>query len=199
MNGTATLTPPATSVKPVDEEALYEVVNGHRVELPPMSIYASIVSFRISTGLHHHAAPRRLGTVTHEALFMLDPVTDLRRRPDVGFVSAAKWPLDRLLPASVDWQIVPDLAIEVVSPNDQFEDVLAKMREYLRLGVQQVWIVLPNSSQIYIYDTPTQPRVLTADDELDGGALLPGLSLKVGSLFQGQAEAAPAAPSTAAP
>ena len=48
------------------------------------------------------------------------------RRPDLAFVSAAKWPLDRLLPETGDWRIVPDLVVEVVSPNDVFQDVLSK-------------------------------------------------------------------------
>jgi Uma2 family endonuclease len=126
-----------------------------------------------------------------EALFILDPIKNLRRRPDVAFVSAAKWPLDRLLPETGDWEIVPDLAVEVVSPNDIFLEVLSKMREYFRFGVRQVWIVVPNDQEIYIYNSPTSPHFLTAADELDGGTLLPGLNLPLDSFFQRQPEAAP--------
>jgi Uma2 family endonuclease len=67
------------------------------------------------------------------------------------------------------------------------------MDEYFRLGVLHVWIVLPSSRRIYIYDSPTNPRVLTAADDLDGSPLLPGLRLPVGQLFERHAAAPPAA------
>jgi Uma2 family endonuclease len=188
MNVLSTLQTPA-AVAP--EEPLYEVVNGQKVELPPMSIYASSVTTELGGHMRLFAQTHQLGRVVIEGLFILDPVTDLRRRPDVAFVSAAKWPLDRLLPQVGDWQIVPDLAVEVLSPNDILHDVFAKMREYFRYGVQQVWLVLPVDQEIYLYDSPTTPRVLTAADELDGGTLLPGLRLPVGSLFEQAPAAAP--------
>jgi Uma2 family endonuclease len=194
MNAIATVQPPATAAAPAPEEPLYEIVNGQTVELPPMSIYSTRVAVKLSTRLDSHADAHGLGTVVMEGLFILDPVRNLRRRPDVAFVSAAKWPLDRLLPEIGDWRIVPDLAVEVVSPNDVFQDVLSKMREYFNAGVSQVWIVLPTDHEIYVYDSPTNPHVLTAADELDGGALLPGLRLAVGSLFQGQPSAPFATP-----
>lgn len=193
MNVLAALQPPTPAVGLVREEPLYEIVNGLKVELPPMSIYANRVAGKLHTRLDVHAETHGLGIAVVEALFILDPVKDLRRRPDVAFVSAARWPVDRPLPETGDWQIVPDLAVEVVSPNDVLQDVLAKMREYFRLGVRQVWIVLPADQEIYVYDSPTTPRVLTAADEFDGGTLLPGLRLAVGSLFQ-QLPAAPAVP-----
>jgi Uma2 family endonuclease len=183
MNVLATAKPPAATVGPLHDEPLYEIVNGLKVELPPMSIYAVYVAGKIYGRLDQHAVTHRLGTTVMEGLFILDVVKDLRRRPDVAFVSAAKWPLDRKLPISGDWQIVPDLAVEVISPNDVLQHVFDKMREYFQVGVQQVWIVLPNYQQIYVYDSPTSPRVLTATDTLDGGALLPGLKLEVGSIF----------------
>jgi Uma2 family endonuclease len=198
MSALATLQPPAAPAAPVKEEPLYEVVNGQKVELPPMSIFSSRIGAKLLTALEVHAASHGLGQAVGEALFILDAEKNLRRRPDVAFVSAAKWPLDRPLPETGDWEIVPDLAIEVVSPNDQFEDVIAKMEEYFRLGVQEVWIVLPTSRRIYVHTSPTTLRVLTANDELDAGLLLGGLRLPVRSLFQPQPQTAPPA-TTAGP
>ena len=191
MHATATLDPAVAPVGPAKEEPLYEFVNGQKVELPPGSIYASWVASRLQLRMGPLAESHGLGTVVSEGLFILDPVKNLRRRPDVAFVSAANWPLDRPLPETGDWEMVPDLAVEVVSPNDVFQDVLSKMREYFRLGVKQVWIVLPVDREIYVYDSPKNPRVLSAADELDGGALLPGLRLPVASLFQRQHQTVP--------
>jgi Uma2 family endonuclease len=198
MNALATLQPPAPPARSVKEEPLYEVVNGQKVELPPMSIYACRIASKLQTFLEVHAAAHGLGQAVTEALFILDAEQNLRRRPDVAFVSAAKWPLDRPIPETGDWEIIPDLAIEVVSPNDLFEEVYAKMEEYFRLGVQEVWIVLPRSRLVQVYRSPTNPRVLTTADELTGDPLLPGLRLPVASLFQPQPQAAPPA-TTAGP
>lgn len=191
MNAIATLEPAAAAAGTAKEEPLYEVVNGQKVELRPMSIYAAWIASRLQSRIGPFAETHGLGTVVTEGLFILDPIVDLRRRPDVAFVSAEKWPLDRPLPETGDWELVPDLAVEVVSPNDAFQDVLAKMREYFRQGVKQVWILLPVDREIYVYDSPKDLHILTASDELDGGALLPGLRLPVGSLFQRQPQTVP--------
>jgi Uma2 family endonuclease len=197
MNVLATLPSPSGSLLPPQDEPLYEVVNGVKVELPPMSIYATRVAGKLYSRLDLHTETNRLGTAVMEALFILDPAKNLRRRPDVAFVSAERWPLDRLLPPTGDWEIVPDLAVEVISPNDLIEDIFDKIWEYFRLGVRQVWIVFPVGQQIYVYDSPTTVRILTCTDELDGGALLPGFRIPVASLFQPQPQAAPAGPSAA--
>lgn len=186
MHALATLEPAATVAGSVKEEPLYEVVNGEKVELSPMSIYASWIASRLQSRIGPFAESHGLGTVVMEGLFILDPVKNLRRRPDVAFVSAEKWPVDQLLPESGDWEMIPDLAVEVISPDDIFQDVLAKIHEYFRLGVKQVWIVSPLDRDIYVYESPKEVRILTDGDDLDGGALLPGLRLSVGSLFQRQ-------------
>jgi Uma2 family endonuclease len=185
-NGSATLEAPAVSHPIIlQDEMLYEIVNGKYVELP-MSIYAIWIASYLSQCLGPYAKEHRLGIVVSEALFIIDPVKDIRRRPDVAFVSAATWPLDRPLPETGDWQVIPDLTVEVVSPNDLFEEVLKKMREYFNYGVKQVWIISPASQQIHIYDSPTQPRILGIDQDLEGGTLLPGFRMPVSSLFQQQ-------------
>lgn len=167
----------------VPDEPLYEVVNGQRMELPPMSVYASWIASELISLLRPYAKAQHLGTVVMETLFILDAARDLRRRPDVAFVSAATWPLSQPLPETGDWAIVPDLAVEVLSPNDLFKDVFAKMREYFQLGVRQVWLVLPTERQVHVYDSPTKVRIVSAGEELDGGTLLSGLRLPVAALF----------------
>jgi Uma2 family endonuclease len=183
MSSLATLEPHAVSGRPT-EEPLYEVVNGERVELPPRSIYASWITARLGYRLGPFADEHALGTVVTEALFILDAERDLRRRPDVAFVSSQRWPLDREIPKKGDWQVVPELAVEVVSPNDLVQDVWEKMWEYFQMGVRQVWVILPGAEQVYIYTSPTEIRVLSSSDELDGGTLLPGFRLPVASLFK---------------
>ena len=116
-------------------------------------------------------------------LFILDAQRDLRRRPDVAFVSAARWPRQQELPETGDWDVVPELAVEVLSPNDAVKDVLAKVREYFRYGVQVVWVIAPEEQQVYMYTSPTQVRILTVSDTLAEERLFPGFHLPLVRLF----------------
>jgi Uma2 family endonuclease len=180
---------------PTQDEPLYEIVDGQRVDLPPMSAYATLIASRLHVRLSLYTEEQALGTAVMEMLFILDAARDLRRRPDVAFVSAARWPLNQEVPETGDWEVVPDLAVEVLSPNDVFKDVLAKLREYFQYGVQVVWVVSPEERQVYVYESPTQVRILAATDDLTGDALLPGLRLPLAPLFPRSA-AATAAPGT---
>jgi Uma2 family endonuclease len=166
------------------DEPLYEIVNGQRVDLPPMSAYATWLASCLHGQLWPYAREKGLGMSVAEMLFVLDAEHNLRRRPDVAFVSTARWPLDRALPETGDWDVVPDLAVEVISPNDVFKDVLAKVREYFHYGVQVVWVIAPEERQVYVYDAPTHVRILTGQDELTGSEVMPGFRIPFGQLFQ---------------
>jgi Uma2 family endonuclease len=166
------------------DEPLYEIVNGQKVELPFMGVFANLIAFRLARILVSFVEPRMLGTILVETLFILDSINDIRRRPDVAFLTPGRWPLDREVPEAGDLDAIPNLAIEVVSPNDGFQEVFKKMEEYFRLSVNQVWLVIPSQRQIYVYDSPAAPRVFSVDEEFDGGTLLPGLRFPVASVFR---------------
>jgi len=168
----------------VQDEPLYEIVDGQRVDLPPMSVYTTWLASRLHGRLWPYVEEHGLGTCVMEMLFILDAERNLRRRPDVAFVLADRWPLDREIPTTGDWDIVPDLAVEVISPNDIFKDVLTKLHEYFQYGVQLVWAVVPEAQQVYVYDSPTQVRILTVRDTLTGSKILPDFHLPLASLFQ---------------
>lgn len=166
------------------DESLYEVVDGRRVELAPMGAYATWIASRLDQRIGPFADERSLGTSVAEMLFILDKARNLRRRPDVAFVSAKRWPLDRPIPPTGDWEVVPDLAVEVVSPHDFASDVLAKVHEYFTCGVRMVWVIYPDERQAYVYSSPVQVRVQTTEAELDGGDVLPGFRIALSTLFQ---------------
>ena len=182
----ATATNP-TEIAPPDGDVLYEVVDGQIVEKTLGAFEADIAT--LLTGfLVPFVRTHRLGRVMTEAVFRIDRDAGLQRRPDVAFVSDERWPWNRRAPKGSPWDMVPDLAIEVVSPSNKANEVVRKLREYFRAGVRQVWVVYPETSQVYIYDAPDQIRVLGRDKELDGGALLPGFRLAVATLFEDEAE-----------
>src|SRR5260370_16202408 len=136
MASPATLEPVEVAARPA-EEALYEVVNGERVELPAMSIYASWITARLDHRLGPFAETHALGTVVPEALFILDVERDLRRRPDLAFVSSQRWPLDRELPESGDWAVVPDLAVEVVRSEEHTSELQSHLNLVCRLLLEK--------------------------------------------------------------
>lgn len=169
---------------PSHPDALYEVVDGQVVEIPSMSAYASLVATMLAGELLNYLRTNPIGRVIVENLFILEPVRDLRRRPDLAFVSVERWPADRPIPEEGDLDVVPDIAVEVLSPNDLIAVVMRKLREYFALGVREVWLVDPLMRQISGYTSPTQVRIHDENAELGGGPLLPGFRVPVGPLFR---------------
>ncbi len=175
----------SSTVVPVDDsDVLYEVVDGKRVELPPMGARECHLATDLAGFLWSFARSIRLGRVESELLFLLNAELDLQRRPDVAFVSYARWPRERPVPGTAAWEVVPNLAVEVVSPTNTAIEVLAKVREYFQTGVQRVWVVYPHEEQVYVYSSPTSIRVIERSGELDGQEVLPGFRLPLSELFE---------------
>lgn len=168
-------------------DALYEMINGEYVELPPMSTFAVLVASRLIRKIGGFAEEHQLGEVVGEMLFPLDQKGKLRRRPDVAFVSYTRWERGRPFPHTDPWPVVPDLAVEVVSPNDQAEELRIKVAEYLRGGVPLVWVVYPQLRLVDVYDGAKTMRTVEENEVLDGGAVLPGLKLALDTIFAGGA------------
>jgi Uma2 family endonuclease len=79
--------------------------------------------------------------------------------------------------------VLPDICVEVVSPNDLADEIETKINEYFEAGVRLVWIVYPRHERCYVHEPTRQVRCLTRDDSLDGGAVLPGFILPLSELF----------------
>jgi Uma2 family endonuclease len=77
----------------------------------------------------------------------------------------------------------PDLAVEVISPNDLYEKVYAKVMEYLAAGVKQVWLVSPEHHTITIYRSATHITAFAGDGELISEDLLPGFHCPLREIF----------------
>jgi Uma2 family endonuclease len=185
---TATLETAASPPPAIEDDSLYEVVNGRRVELPPMGAFPTRVASILGQNLGPYAKAKGLGRVDVEMLYRLDDVGDLERRPDVAFVSYQRWPRNQPVPEDAAWDVVPDLAVEVVSPTDRAEAALDKVREYFEAGVQFVWVIYPKLRVVHVFESFTRIRVLTRADDLDGGALLPGFRLPLATLFEDETE-----------
>lgn len=125
-----------------------------------------------------------LGRVMVEVLFQLDATKNIQRRPDLAFVAFTRWPKTQRVPDVPAWTVVPNLAVEVISSSNTADEVLEKIRDYFRAGVERVWVIYPSVQQVHVYEAPAAVRVLTTADTLDDGELFPGFSLSVKSLFE---------------
>jgi Uma2 family endonuclease len=77
----------------------------------------------------------------------------------------------------------PDLAAEIVSPSDRADDITTKIAEYFEFGTRLVWFFINWKRTVHVYTSPTQVRILTEADTLDGGDVLPGFSCKISEIF----------------
>jgi Uma2 family endonuclease len=175
---------PTPAPAPVAGDVLYEVIDGRVVEKPPIGAFEGVVAAWLIRLLNTSEVVGRLGLVVPEVLFVLDPARDLKRRPDVAFVSYERWPRRRQVPPGEAWGVVPDLAVEVVSPSNTATEVLARLDEYFRAGVRSVWVIYPDQRTLYAYTSPTAVRILRPGDDLDGGPVLPGFRVPVKEIFE---------------
>lgn len=176
--------PPIHPAEELETPELFEVVNGVRVEVPPMSAFASRLASRLIGHINEFAGPLGSGEAVTETLFRLPLENEQERRPDAAYVSAERWPLDRELSITPRaWDVVPDLVVEVVSPSDKIEDLEEKLIEYFEAGVTTVWVVYPRSKTVHVYDSLDQVRAVREPHDLDGGTVLPGFKLPVATLF----------------
>ena len=165
------------------EDFGYEIVRGQVVELAPMSTRANVLKSRLDQHFGGFVRSSRCGEVVTETLFVIDDAAYLHRRPDVAFVSYDRWPRGQELTDENAWAVVPDIAIEVVSPSDEAEKALEKIREYLAAGVRLVWAVYPRLREIHVFDGSDLIRVVRGEGVLDGGDVVPGFRLTMATLF----------------
>ena len=169
------------SLARITDDELYEVVNGERV-VKPMGTYENVLAGDLHGHLRDYARASRNGRAAIEVLFDLPDMAN-DRRPDVSFVSFDRWPEARGIPQTNAWAVAPDLAVEVVSTNDDFRDVLGRVSEYFRAGVRLVWLVVPDEELVYSYTARTAVRIFARGDDLTGDPVVPGFRLAVNDLF----------------
>lgn len=181
----------ALKVKIVADDAPYEIIDGQRVERPPVAILSIWIASQLHRILGNYADTHKLGRALCEAIFHLPDPVNRNRRPDVAFVSYERWGRGRVWPrAGNAWNVVPNLCIEVVSPTDGAEDLQEKVEDYFHAGVQLV-VVYPLQSKVYAHSSLTSVQVFGINDQLTADSVLPGFHLALAELFAEPVEEAP--------
>ena len=99
----------------------------------------------------------------------------------MAFISAEKRPLEVRNTGYLE--VVPELVVEIVSPNDNPGSIFDKVQMWLRFGVTMVWVVHPETRTVEVHRMDASRVSLAEDDTLDGGTVLPGFSCPVQDIF----------------
>jgi len=174
--------PIATEPVPTEPDGLYEVIDGQIME-KPMGAYEAHIANLLTELIGEFVKERGLGRVLCEVLFLIDPARRLKRRPDVAFLSRGRWPIHRPPSRTEAWDVIPDLAIEVVSPTNSASEVMRKVMDYFRAGVRVVWFIYPLEGLVQIFESATASRIIDKEGILEGGEVLPGFQLPLATLF----------------
>ncbi|HLN28523.1 MAG TPA: Uma2 family endonuclease [Gemmataceae bacterium] len=174
----------ATEQDVIDIEAregrLCELVDGVLVE-KTVGYYEARLATILGYFLEHFLGEHDLGIVLGaDGTLRLMP--GLVRIPDVCFTSWRKFP-QRELPAEPIPDLVPDLAVEVLSEGNTEAEMRRKLGEYFRAGVRLVWLIDPATRTARVHRSPTKKATVPADGTLVGGPVLPGFSLPLTTLF----------------
>ena len=162
------------------ENRLCELVDGVLVE-KAMGLRESLIAALIVQELGAFVKLNGLGVVSApDGMFRLPG--NLVRMPDAAFAAWDRVPDEEAFDEGAP-EIVPDLAVEVLSPGNTAAEMDRKLREYFRAGVRLVWLVDPKSKSVTVYTSLMRPKVVPASGTLDGGKVLPGFSLPVANLF----------------
>jgi len=165
-----------------DDGYRYELVKGELRQMPPAGFEHGVRGSRLTWRLAQYVETNRLGMVTvAETGFKIAINPDTVRAPDIGFVRADRI-TDEELPKGY-FPGPPDLAVEIVSPNDTFPKVEEKVMEWLMSGCPMVWVVNPVHCTVTVYHSFTDIRILTGDDVLDGAEIIPGFQCVISDLF----------------
>ncbi len=172
------LAPPHSSSRVTPDDllkmnGLFELVDGQLSE-KQMSFLSGKTVTNLSSILIPFIKSQKLGELASEVTFRCFPNDpDQVRRPDLAFISAAR--LNRV-PDEGHIPIAPDLAIEIVSPNDSVYELDDKLIDYRAAGIPLIWIINPHAKGIRIFRPGKPIEELGAGDQLTGDTILPGFS-----------------------
>ena len=81
--------------------------------------------------------------------------------------------------------IAPELIIEISSPSNSFDDLMAKADEFFSIGVEAFWIVDPARQQVLICSSSSDIKVLRSSkkDSVKGTGILKGITLPLKEIF----------------
>ncbi len=156
----------------------YEYVGGKLEKKSMPNAKHSGIAGRLTIEIGIYLKKHKIGRVYPEAHFQIG---EDKRISDVAFVSAER------IPESGEpqkfWDFAPDLAVEIVSPTDFYQDVLDKIDDYFKAGVKKVWLINPEKENLTVYFSFEKTKVLSKKVSLTSEKIFPNFSLKLSDIF----------------
>lgn len=182
MNPTETLLTADELLMLPDDGSRRELIKGELITMTPSGSEHSVITAILAREVAPFVSERKLGLVFGaEGGFEIESDPDTVRAPDLAFVRQERVPASGV-PKGY-WPGAPDLAAEVISPNDRYEEVDEKVADWLRAGTETVWVLNPRRRTVAVHGRGGEVRMLAATDELTGGDVLPGFHTPVAALF----------------
>jgi len=182
-----TMQPPTLLLDPDDLERMpdgdqYELIDGVLQE-KHMGAESDHLSLKLGSIILAFVERHRLGHVFgSQTGYRCFPHRKRQvRKPDVSFVANGRL-TDQKIPKG-DILIAPDIAVEVVSPNDLYEEIEEKIDDYIQSGVKLIWIVSPTWKTVQIRRLDLTAAIVTATGTLSGEDVIPGFTCPLADLF----------------
>lgn len=157
-----------------------ELVDGTLVE-KAMGYYESRLGGVLISFLDRYLEKHDVG-IYLESSGMIRVTEAQIRLPDVSFFLWEHFP-GRKLPLGQILDIVPDLAVEILSPTNTAKEMARKRTEYFAGGAKLVWEVDPAKRTAEVFTAPDVSTALDENGTLDGGAVLPDFTLPIRDWF----------------
>ena len=154
--------------------------------MQPVGVQHSDIAGNTYDILKPFARANKLGEVRMDSLIFVlhaDPEAGIRktRIPDVSFVRKGRLPKD--FDRSRPFPGAPDLAVEVLSPDEGADELLAKIRDYFAYGTDEVWVLYSDQQELHQHIRGEKGiHIFTAEDNITS-VLFPGLTIKITDLF----------------
>ena len=149
-----------------------ELVRGRLVVREPPGTRHGTIAARLGYLIADHVYRHELGVVcSQDTGFRIESNPDTVRAPDVAFIGRAR---AGQIPATGYAAFAPDLAVEIVSPDDRAGESLAKVAQWLDAGTTLVWVIDPGRGEARVYRDDGELTIIGADGSLAGERVLPG-------------------------
>jgi Uma2 family endonuclease len=160
----------------------YELVQGELRRMSPAGFHHGRLIMNVATTLDQHVRAQQLGVVcAAETGFLLTTDPDTVRAADVAFIRQDR--IEHETELEGYWPGAPDLAVEVVSPNDLYTEVDEKVTDWLDAGTRMVVVINPRKRTVTVYRSLRQIVVLREQDTLDGSDVIAGWTLPIAAIF----------------
>lgn len=157
-----------------DDGFIHELVNGELAVSPKNNFQHEDICSRLFFALEQHNRLHRRGRVMGSNLGCWMESRNCRA-PDISFLSKQRLVRLGFKPSTRKFLPgAPDLAVEVLSPNNRRAEIAERLADRFTSGTQIAWIIAPDQQSAEVCHGLEQRRWIGPGGFLDGEHLLPG-------------------------